>query len=302
MQKKLLILLEGGGLKKKYFGDYISKKLFGDKVVLANFSDLLFKVSPGNVDIEISGCPEKITDFDFVHIRRSGQKYLSEARAVAIFLKANKVNFGDKTFADVGPSGNDKFVDGIRLALGDLPVIPFFYCAREKLDKWRQQIIGFFGYPFVVKNIYSQRGEGVYLVRDENGFGQLLEKADGKNFLFQKYIPSNEEYRILILDGAVGAYEEKINNNPDEFRANVVLGASERFIKNEDIPDDTRKISIKACEILNLGVGGVDILVDKDKNKWLLEVNRGPGLTYEPEVSPELDSFVAYFSKKLNEN
>lgn len=298
--KKLLILVDRAGTKKKYLASYVAQRLIGVEVVLAEFSDLLFKVSAGKIEIKILGRAERISDFDFVHLRRSGQKYLSVARAVAVCLEAGGKKYSDRTFAQTGPSGNDKLIDSLRLSLAKMPIAPFCYCAHTWTNGHKIKIAEFLGYPLVAKNIYSQRGEGIFLVPDLSGFENLKKESEETSFLFQKYIPAKKEYRLLVLDGTIGSFEQKINLNPDEFRANVALGATEKFFPKETVPSQMKKLSLAACRVLNLQVGGVDILVDAKKKNWLLEVNRGPGLTYDPKVSPELDSFVDYFRRNLN--
>jgi D-alanine-D-alanine ligase-like ATP-grasp enzyme len=51
-----------------------------------------------------------------------------------------------------------------------------------------------------------------------------------------------------------------------------------------------------------LQIAGVDIAEDQNTGKYyLIEVNRGPGFTYDTEVSPEMDQ-IAKFLKEEAEN
>ena len=60
-------------------------------------------------------------------------------------------------------------------------------------------------------------------------------------------------------------------------------------------------MAIKASEILNLEVAGVDILVEKSTSlMWILEVNMAPGFTYDTKVSPELSMLAEFFKEELD--
>ena len=47
-------------------------------------------------------------------------------------------------------------------------------------------------------------------------------------------------------------------------------------------------------------MAGVDLLIDKDGKPWILEVNRGPGFTYDDPASPELKNLAKFFVQELN--
>lgn len=301
MGKKVLILVGKIGEKKELFAQAIAKALDkDDKLVLARFSDLIFNVNGRTVDVSIEEVQEKITDFDFVYFRRAGTKFPSSAGTLAVCLDHFGIEYIDKTYRSLGPLG-DKFTSLIRLAIAGLPVIPTFYCWHAHINDKKAEIIAKFGLPLVAKQIGSQKGRGVLLLKEEKDFAKLGMEFPEEAFLFQKYLPSDEEYRVLVLEEGIGAFERKIRTNPEEFRSNVALGAREEFIDIGKIPPKMKKIAIDACRTLEIQIGGVDILVDRKGTPWLLEVNRGPGLTYDPKVSPELANLGKYFAHKLKE-
>ena len=65
-------------------------------------------------------------------------------------------------------------------------------------------------------------------------------------------------------------------------------------------PKKMRAMAVKAVRTLGYEVAGIDFLVDKKTQKiWILEVNRGPGFTYDLQASPELPVFASFIAKKL---
>ena len=297
--KKLLILVDNIGPKKEFLAEYISKNLSSDdKLVLARFSDLIFNIKKGKVEIVIEGTDYQIQDFNLVYFRRAGGKFLSLAGTLAFCLDSFGIKFFDTSFKEMGVAG-DKLTSYLRLSLAGLPTIPAYFCWNTKIFEKRQEIIDRLGLPLVAKQLSLQRGEGVFLIKKIEDFDLLNKDFSQSQFLFQKYCLGKDEYRLLVLGDKIGSFEKKIKNNPNEFRANVALGAKEEFIDIQKTPQEMKEVAIKAAQTLRIEIAGVDTLVDEKSQLWLLEVNRGPGLTYDPKISPELDSISLFFKQEL---
>ncbi|MCJ7804712.1 ATP-grasp domain-containing protein [Patescibacteria group bacterium] len=297
--KKLLILVGKIGPKKEMFAEHIAKKLpKEDKLVLARFSDLVFSIEGEKVEIIVEGTDYKINEFDLVFFRRVGGTFLSSAVTLAVCLKKLGIKFFDTAFRDISLAG-DKLTSYVRLSLAGLPTIPAYFCWHTKIEEKRKEIIDKLGLPLVAKQLSSQRGKGVFLINKIDDFEILNKDFPEGEFLFQKFYPGKKEYRLLVLKETIGSFEEKIKS-PGEFRANLSLGAQEEFIDIKKMPKEMKDTAVKAAKVLDVQIAGVDILVDKNDKIWLLEVNRGPGLTYDPQISPELDSLASFFKKELN--
>jgi len=297
--KKLLILVGKIGPKKEMFAEHIAKKLpKEDKLVLARFSDLVFSIEGEKVEIIIEGTDYKINEFDLVYFRRVGGTFLSLAGTLAIYLEKLKIKFFDTSFKNIGPAG-DKLTSYLKSSLAGLPTIPAYFCWHTKIEEKKQEIIDKLGLPLVAKQLSSQRGKGVFLIKKIDDFKILNKDFSECEFLFQRFYPGKNEYRLLVLGEAIGSFERKIRTDPNEFRANLALGADEEYIEIKKIPEQMESIAIKAAQVLDIQIAGVDILVDKKGKMWLLEVNRGPGLTYDSQISPELDSLASFFNQEL---
>lgn len=299
---KLLILVGKIGPKKEFLAEYIAKNLPSDaKLVLARFSDLIFTIDKRKIEIVIDGTGYRIRDFDLVYFRRTGGKFLSMAGTLGICLKAFGINFFDSTFKEIGVAG-DKLTSYVRLSLAGLPTIPAYFCCYTKIFEKREEIIERLGLPLVAKQLSLQRGKGVFLIKKIEDFDLLNKDFSQSQFLFQKYCFNESEYRLLVLGETIGSFEKKLKISAKEFRHNVGLGSKEEFIDISKIPEKMKKIAIKAAKVLNIQIAGVDILVDKKGKMWILEVNRGPGLTYDSQISPELDSLASFFKQELKKS
>lgn len=301
--KKILILVDKIGEKRELFVKHVTARVGTDvSITLAKFSDLYFSVSDKDLAVEINHIP--ITDFDLVYFRHVGGKFSVMASTLAICLQVKGIKVIDTAWSEIGPLGS-KFTSLVKLGAEGLPIIKTVYVWQTKIPQECERIIKELGLPLVAKELSMQRGKGVFKIESRDDFAKLplKDSRGGDNqFMFQEYKNLGEEYRVLVLGRKVGVWEKKIVTVKGEFRHNVSLGAREEFMKIEDIPEDLAKIATDASVKLNLQIAGVDIAVNKNTGKYcLIEVNRGPGFTYDTEVSPEMDQ-IAKFLREESEN
>jgi len=299
--KKILILVDKIGPKKELFAELVAQRLAGKgiRIVLARFSDLYFEIEPGRITVEIEDIP--IRDFDLVYFRRAGDKFSGVAATLACYLRERRIKYIDTSWSEIGPLGS-KFTSLLKLAMAGLPVFPTIYVWQTNIEKYQGKIIKKLGFPLVAKELSLQRGKGVHLIESKEDFGKLplTDSRSGENkYMFQKYVAIKDEYRVLVLGEKAGVWERKIITAKGEFRHNIALGADEEFLPIAKIPDSISKLAVTAASFLSLQIAGVDIAVEKGTGKaFLVEVNRGPGLTYDVKISPEIDEIAKFLGKE----
>ncbi len=296
--KQLLILTGKIIEKKRKLCHYLNQVLAEEaKVSLGLFSDLIFEVDGRDIKVKLDH--QNIKDFDLVYFRGVGSDYLDLASDLALCLDHLKVDYLDTTFRQIGPFGS-KMTSFLKLSLAGLPTIPSFRCQKERIRKEIDYLVSQFGFPLIAKELSHQQGKGVFLLKKRTDF-DFLEKIESEDqFMFQKFYPSQEEYRLLVFGGKPEVFYRKVRTDPKEFRSNTALGAEEEYLDVRQAPKEMKKIAIKAARVLNYQITGVDIMVDSQTGKkWLLEANRGPGFTYDPKKSPELPAVASFFAKKL---
>lgn len=298
--KTILVLVNKTYRNKSSFCSEISRKLPADvKLKVAHFEDIIIDIELNKITIFVDG--EDIGNYDLVYFRRSGKKFLWLAGSIAVYLNSIGKHYIDSTYKEVGPFGT-KLTSFIKLALAGLPMIPSYFCYREHILGNSDQIIEKLGLPLVAKELYSQRGIGVSLIKNKQDFEKLLEENPDKKFMFQKFVDKKEEFRVLVLGEKIGAFERKTSTDPNEFRNNVCLGAKEDFIDISEMSEDMKYISIKSAKVLNIEIAGVDVIVDREDKPWILEVNRGPGFTYNSDKSPEIENVTEYLTQEVRRN
>lgn len=293
---KRLLIIVGKKVEEESTYTHLKQDLKGKvDVVYASFKEVSFSFEKGKVDVRIGDY--NIRDFDLVYFRKTFG-HSSIAKALSICMDYYHIRFIDPVFGYANYTG-DKLPSLIRLAINDLPVIPTFFCWRGDIEKNIDYIIEKFKLPVVAKNPKTQRGKGLFLLKDRNDFISLRKLNPNNGFMFQKYCERETEYRLLVLKDRIAVAEKKIQKDVNEFRANVARGASEEFFDPKLVSTEIRNTALKASKLLKLEIAGVDILIDKEGKSWLLEVNRGPGFTYD-EISPELPELAKYFEKEIS--
>lgn len=135
----------------------------------------------------------------------------------------------------------------------------------------------FGGFPVVVKRVSSRQGEGVMLVeKDQDVERAIRNHLDERNgLLVQRFIPTEgrHDIRVLIVGGkVVGAMALKPKQG--DFRANYHL--SGKSIEKELSPAE-RDIALRAAAAVGLEIAGVDLIVDRNNQITVIEVNYSPG-------------------------
>lgn len=294
---KILILFKGQSFNKVIFCQQLQENLPADVTIDAvDFENVALSFRTGETKVFIG--KTNIDDYDVVYFRRAGGQFMWLAGTIALYLDFKGKKYVDTVHRGIGPGGS-KLAAFVKMANAGLPIIPSYYCHRSLVNAKAEVIINQLGLPLVAKEISSHRGEGVVLVNSKQDLAEVIIRRPDKNFIFQQYVPTQEEYRVLVLGETIGAFEKKTPTVKGEFRGNVALGAKEEFYEPDSIPDDYKAICLKAARVVGIQIAGVDLLVDNSDKPWVLEVNRGPGFTYDDPASPEIKNLANYFVQLL---
>jgi len=154
-----------------------------------------------------------------------------------------------------------------------LPITGFAHSPTDSDDLIK--MVG--GAPLIVKLLESTQGKGVVLAETDNAARSLIEAFRGLDayFLVQEYISEAKgcDLRCFVIGDKVVASMLR-QGKEGEFRSNLHRGGKGHAIK---ITPEERITAVRACQIMGLNVGGVDIL-RSNHGAVVLEVNSSPGL------------------------
>lgn len=147
--------------------------------------------------------------------------------------------------------------------------------------------------PVLRRRAYHSRGTDIRVVTSLDN----IPRGD----YYIKYIRASREYRLLVFGDEVLRIQLKWNENEDRNQQVIIRNSSHNYsflnvfhhwlnTERNLIP-----IAIKAVKICGLDFGAVDMIVDREKHPYVLEVNSAPRLNRSGR-----ELFVLALMEKLN--
>lgn len=143
--------------------------------------------------------------------------------------------------------------------------------------------------PVIVKRNSGAGGHNVFLCQNRDEIETALKEIFNINYknydyvaIAQEFIHIKSEYRAVFLNKElVLLYEKDISNA--EFAGNLSPlhwnGAKAKYINEPQILLEIANFAQPIFEELDLDYGGLDIVLDRDDQYWLIEVNSHPNYT-----------------------
>lgn len=133
------------------------------------------------------------------------------------------------------------------------------------------------GAPVVIKLLSGTQGIGVILAETDKVAEAIIETLSSvkQNVIVQKFVSESKgrDIRAFVIgDRVVAAIRRTAAGQ--EFRSNIHRGGSAQVV---ELDPEYERTAVKAAQILNLHVAGVDMLESKD-GPVIMEVNSSPGL------------------------
>lgn len=133
------------------------------------------------------------------------------------------------------------------------------------------------GAPIIIKLQEGTHGSGVILAESKKSAKSIIDTMYSTNthILLQEFIKesNSEDIRAFVVGNQVVAAMKR-KGLDDDFRSNIHRGGSGSKI---DLTSEEEQIAIKAAQLLNLDIAGVDLIRSK-RGPLLIEVNSTPGL------------------------
>ncbi len=131
-------------------------------------------------------------------------------------------------------------------------------------------------FPLVIKTDIGSQGKGVALLKNKNDI-QKIEEEVLANSLFQNFIKSDGDYRVLVFGGKVLGTMKRVSQDPKNFRNNISQGGKAIRIADSTIKKTLTDIALTTAAVFDLYFTGVDIIYNQEKKKYqVIEVNTVP--------------------------
>lgn len=157
------------------------------------------------------------------------------------------------------------------IAMPDCMYAPLCYYADAEPDRgFLQEVTDTLGLPLVAKTSYGSLGAGVKLIKSEQELVHFEKLNMLTEHFYQKYIDcgKGEDTRVIVIGGRPVCAMTRSNAN--DFRSNIELGGKG---SNCAIDENLSALCMKVSNLLGLDYCGIDVLTDRDGNRYICEVN-----------------------------
>jgi len=263
---KNVLFINGG---KRRFADSFHKacKKFSIECTDIRTRHIIIVATKEGTSLYYRGIPINLKNFEYAFFRVKGRgAHISSI--ISHLLLAYKVPFNDETNTE-HVLGDEKVTQAVLFSLAGVSIPKTIVCSLESYKLNKDIIYREIAFPCVLKTSGS-RGQKVWKVLDENELETRLKDVTNELSVIQEYIPNTFDIRALFFyDEYLGAIKR---SSSDGFYNNVAKGGTTEVI---DITSEEKEISQKACSVMKIDFGGVDI-VRTENGPLIFEVNKGP--------------------------
>jgi ribosomal protein S6--L-glutamate ligase/gamma-F420-2:alpha-L-glutamate ligase len=171
---------------------------------------------------------------------------------------------------------DDKMATHIALANSSIPMpktIPGLLCYNKE-EAVRDEIVtklnALLNFPIIIKESYGSLGKGVYKAENLTELKEIMEQIKCVPHLFQEFIKESygKDIRVIVIGNKV--FTQMLRKSDVDFRSNAELGGC---AYESNLPQNYIDLCEKVAKILELDYCGIDILIGKNGNPSVCEVN-----------------------------
>jgi hypothetical protein len=162
------------------------------------------------------------------------------------------------------------------------------YLEFNSNNEIKKDIISKFSFPVIVKMNTGSMGRNVYLCKNESDIDRALSNIFDRErrhydrvAIAQEYVDIKSEYRLIWFKGEIIlAYEKLFEGEKDNQSPLHNEGAEANVVEDSELVDKFKNFLSNSKSLQSVEYTGVDVVVDKDGNMYLLELNNFPGFRF----------------------
>ncbi len=159
----------------------------------------------------------------------------------------------------------------VHLAHG-IPINHTIFGVSDNQEMLKSSVEKLGGFPIIIKVLGGSHGVGVIRV---DSFPSLLSITDylkattDGEFVLRQYLEHTSHARLIVLGDTV-IDSIKYTSSENDFRTNA---GGDPTVQVMNFGEEINNIAVRAVNVLGLEFGGVDVIIDKSGNPYVLEVN-----------------------------
>jgi len=281
------------GEYSKFFEQALGYSKADSTISFTLFDDLIIAVGDNDFSIYDSRTKKDLGDYQLILIRGKGFRNLFEVvKAVSSYAHYKNIPVVNDYS---GFRDSSKLTQAVQFFELGLPVAKSIYVTPAVLTGTTQ--LGF-NFPCIMKATFGAHGNDNYLVKSMDEARQIYVENQGKPFVLQRFVPNNNDYRVLIIGNEVlvigrEAVEGSHLNNTSQ-------GGQAVLAPEGEVPNDIIEGARKVMRALDMTIAGVDVLADSNSGEFFfLEVNSQPQLMSGAFIEEKAKAIGRYFDSIL---
>lgn len=158
-------------------------------------------------------------------------------------------------------------------------------------------------FPCIIRPKRHHQGRHLYVCNNRvelyTAMNRCVKKSGG--WYGSEIIKKVSEYRVFVVQGRCVCVAQKFPGNPNQVAWNVFQGGRFENVAWDNWPLKAVKVSIEAFNLSGLDFGGVDVMVDREGECYVLEINAAPSLTspYRQQCFAKAFDYIVQHGKKM---
>lgn len=231
------------------------------------YSDLSIKIGPTEVSVFHKGEVLSVPDAAILRVSGAGL-----AGPLFVYQRVALLNHFREAFVANGDTyvswpRLNKLEQHYSLVGSGLPVVPSFSFSSVESITW-----DLLKFPVIAKTIFGSSGQGVFKIDSKEQLLTLIEQKGINNLLIQKFLPTRQDYRVIVIGGRAIPVAMQKTAQEGEFLTNYARGGRVDMVP---LKDEMRDLAEKTAEVFKADYAGIDIMYDSDGTAYILEINRG---------------------------
>ncbi|MDX2776532.1 hypothetical protein PV379_04165 [Streptomyces caniscabiei] len=244
----------------------------GSTVLFTLIDDLFIAVGDDSFMVRDLKSDKDLTEFDAILIRAKGlRNYFDVVKAISAYANLH----GIAVVNDYSEFRNSsKLTQAVQFFLADMSVATSVFASKGVLEGKIQLP---FTFPCVMKANFGAHGNDNYLVKSIEEARDIASNNIGKNFVLQRFVPNDGDYRILVAGNETLVIRRKAVGG--SHLNNTSQGGAAELVDMAELPASVVQDAHRIAKVLSMKIAGVDALADSITGEfYFLEVNSQPQL------------------------
>lgn len=296
---RVLVLVNNGSEKITAFYEEAQQLAEGEVVYdIRRYKDLMFCVADGMATARFAQDNCDVRSYDLIYFK-TRLKNAEKAAMLATIAKREGIAFVDKAAGQLATDA--KAHQAVVLADNQVALPKTIMMNHDLWQSRYDEIVEKLGTPFILKDNSGQKGRNNYLIGSLADLKKALSETAEIQLIAQEFIPNEGYYRLVVLGKKLAL---AMYRSIDHKRSHLYKRSEDGdpvLVAETTLPSEVIQMALRACEALQIGVAGVDLVQDKDTGVWYcLEVNNSPQLVSGAFVPEKMKALTSFFIEEID--